>query len=141
MQARHCPACGAAFADGAGWPRACAHCTHVSYWNPLPVAVVVQPVDDGLLMIRRAIPPVGKLALPGGFIDGAEPWQAAAARELREETNLVIDPATVRELPFFLCSSPPASRRPPRSRALPSKHDVPASPPPPRSPTTASRRE
>jgi ADP-ribose pyrophosphatase YjhB (NUDIX family) len=48
-------------------------------------------------MIRRGIPPVGKLALPGGYIDLGESWTAAAARELREETGIVIDPAGIRE--------------------------------------------
>ncbi|HEX9938852.1 MAG TPA: NUDIX domain-containing protein [Longimicrobium sp.] len=93
----HCSYCGARFDQGAGWPRRCARCGSVSYLNPLPVAVLLQPVDGGLLAIRRAIPPVGRLALPGGFIDVGESWQAAAARELREEAAIDIDPATIRE--------------------------------------------
>jgi ADP-ribose pyrophosphatase YjhB (NUDIX family) len=93
----HCSYCGARFADGIAWPRRCSACGNVSYLNPLPVAVLLQPVDGGLLAIRRAIPPVGRLALPGGFIDVGERWQAAAARELREEAGIEIDPATIRE--------------------------------------------
>ena len=76
----HCSYCGARFAEDGPWPRRCAACANVSYLNPLPVAVLLQPVDDGLLVIRRAIAPVGRLALPGGFIDVGESWQAAAAR-------------------------------------------------------------
>jgi ADP-ribose pyrophosphatase YjhB (NUDIX family) len=54
------------------------------------------PVGDGLLCVRRAIPPgAGRLALPGGYIDRAETWQQAAARELFEETGLHIDASEV----------------------------------------------
>src|SRR3954453_10021578 len=43
----HCSHCGHAFVADAGWPRTCAGCGTVSYRNPTPVAVVIQPVDDG----------------------------------------------------------------------------------------------
>ena len=93
----HCTFCGARFTPGRPWPRRCAACGETSYVNPAPVAVAVQPVGGGLLVIRRAIPPAAdRLALPGGFIDIGETWQQAAARELREETGLVADPDAVR---------------------------------------------
>ena len=93
----HCTFCGARFTPGQPWPRRCAACGETSYVNPAPVAVAVQPVGGGLLVIRRAIPPAAdRLALPGGFIDIGETWQQAAARELREETGLVADPEGVR---------------------------------------------
>jgi ADP-ribose pyrophosphatase YjhB (NUDIX family) len=87
----HCSYCGHGYAEDQPWPRTCAHCERISYRNPVPVAVTLLPVDDGLLCVRRDIEPGrGKLALPGGFIDFGETWQAAAARELREETGIVI---------------------------------------------------
>lgn len=87
----HCGYCGRRFTEQA-WPRTCAGCNNVSYVNPTPVAVCLLPVDGGLLCVRRAIEPkVGHLALPGGYIDRAETWQRAAARELFEETGLRID--------------------------------------------------
>lgn len=93
----HCSYCGAPFAPDQHWPRTCASCGQTSYVNPLPVAVLLLPVDDGLLCIRRGIEPrKGQLALPGGFIDKGERWQAAAARELREETGIVVAPEQVR---------------------------------------------
>ena len=66
--------------------------------NPLPVAVAVVPVQEGgLVAIRRAIPPHG-LALPGGYIELGERWQDACARELREETGVVVAADGIREI-------------------------------------------
>lgn len=93
----HCTFCGARFVLGQRWPRRCAACGETSYLNPSPVAVAVQPVGSGLLAVRRGIAPArGRLALPGGFIDVGETWQAAAVRELFEETGVEADPGGVR---------------------------------------------
>lgn len=102
----HCSYCGSPFPEAAAWPRACRPCGNVSYLNPLPVAVAVVPVEGGVLCVRRTIPPaVGKVALPGGFLEAHETWQEGCARELREETGLIIDPA---EVSLFRAHSVPA---------------------------------
>lgn len=93
----HCSYCGHPFADGAAWPRACVPCGNITYANPLPVVVAVVPVDDGVLCIRRTIEPrKGEVALPGGFLEVGETWQEGCARELREETGVVVSPDDVR---------------------------------------------
>lgn len=95
-QDSHCSFCGTQFPENLPWPRRCDNCSNTSYKNPLPVAVLLLPVDEGVLTIRRAVEPrKGQLALPGGFIEVGESWQAAAARELYEEAGINIDPAHV----------------------------------------------
>ncbi|HWO19352.1 MAG TPA: NUDIX domain-containing protein [Kofleriaceae bacterium] len=108
-----CSHCGARFADPSTYPRTCAACGTQTWANPIPVAVALVPVQDeartGLLVVRRAIPPVGKLALIGGFVEEHESWQACAAREVREEAGVDIDPARLE--PLWYASSEPRPNR------------------------------
>lgn len=91
--------------QGTEWPRRCTGCDRVTYHNPIPVAVVLLPVGAGVLTVRRKLGrTAGQLALPGGFIDGKESWQEAAARELREEAGVTIDAEQVRD--FYVRSAP-----------------------------------
>ena len=95
---RHCGFCGAAFAPEQDWPRTCYACSNKTYRNPTPVAVMLVPVEGNrLLLVRRNIEPQkGKLALPGGYIGLGETWQEAGAREVLEETGVVLDAAQIR---------------------------------------------
>ena len=90
-----CPYCGTAFAADARYPKRCTRCANTTYSNPLPVSVVLLPIDgDGLLLVKRVQEPAaGKWGLPGGFIETGESWQEAGAREVFEETGFRIDPA------------------------------------------------
>jgi ADP-ribose pyrophosphatase YjhB (NUDIX family) len=90
----HCGYCGTPFAAGAPWPRLCPACNNTSYRNPLPVVVTLQPIDAGLVVIRRNIEPSkGTLTLPGGYLDRGESWQQGGRRELLEETGIEISAA------------------------------------------------
>lgn len=104
-QHSHCSYCGHPFEADQAWPRLCAACCNTSFVNPVPVSVVLLPVDEGLLVVRRNIEPqIGRLALPGGYINCGESWQQAGARELYEETGIVIQPEDLRE--FRVKSAP-----------------------------------
>ncbi len=55
----------------------------------LTVDCVVFDAEDRLLLIRRKNEPfAGQYALPGGFVDVGEIVEAAALRELKEETRV-----------------------------------------------------
>jgi ADP-ribose pyrophosphatase YjhB (NUDIX family) len=87
----HCSFCGTSLPATTPWPRTCRTCGNRTYLNPLPVVVVLLPLNDGLVVIRRNIEPrKGTLTLPGGYIDLGETWQEGARRELLEETGINI---------------------------------------------------
>ena len=105
----YCNRCGTKLAESA-YPRTCPACGLQIWANPIPVAVALVPVGDGVLVVRRGIPPgIGKLALVGGFLEETESWQVGMAREVREETNVVVDPSSITLL--TIASSSPKPNR------------------------------
>jgi ADP-ribose pyrophosphatase YjhB (NUDIX family) len=71
----------------------CDGCAKTHYQNPNVLVAVYVCVGDKILWIKRGIPPaVGKWAMPGGFMENDETPEAAACRELFEETGLRISP-------------------------------------------------
>jgi len=92
-----CPRCGRPIArTRAGRPAgilklSCARCRFLIYDYPRPCVGFVVTREDQVLVLRRAHPPrVGRLDVPGGFLEAGEDIEAAARRELREETGLTV---------------------------------------------------
>jgi ADP-ribose pyrophosphatase YjhB (NUDIX family) len=113
---RFCSFCGTAYAEALTYPRRCPNgACGVEVWaNPIPVCVLLVPVRvgeaTGLLVLRRGIEPQkGMLALPGGFLEEHETWQEGAARELREELDVVVAPDGID--PLWFSSSAPRPNR------------------------------
>lgn len=81
------------------------------------VDIVVCGIRDGylhVLLVRRGTDPYrGKWALPGGFVLVDEPLDAAALRELREETGVRVPSAYLEQLYTF-----GGVRRDPRGRVI-----------------------
>lgn len=71
----HCPACG-----------------YVVFLDPKVAAVALVVDGDGLVMVKRGVEPqYGKWAFPSGYVDKGEVVEAAAIREVKEETGLDVE--------------------------------------------------
>lgn len=69
----------------------CPRCRFLMYDYPRPACGVLVVRDDTVLLLRRADPPrIGRIDIPGGFLESGEGFEQAARRELREETGLTV---------------------------------------------------
>ncbi len=99
-----CPHCGTPLARtprrGPGIPRGalqirCPHCRYRMFDYPrLCVGFTVVRRGHLLMLVRGHEPRRGAIDLPGGFLETGEDPEAAARRELHEETGLRVGPAT-----------------------------------------------
>ena len=94
MDPLYCPRCGAPIGrrEVAGAQRpACGRCDFVHFADPkLAVVVLVESGGSLLYTKRNHAPMLGAWAWPGGWVDRGEVVEAAAVREVREETGLEI---------------------------------------------------
>jgi mutator protein MutT len=99
---RYCPRCGRdglAAADGKSVR--CGGCGFRYFHNTASAAAAIIETPRGIVLVRRARQPaMGKLDLPGGFVDYGETAENALRRELREELGIeVADLAYVASFP------------------------------------------
>lgn len=92
----HCPRCGAptVIADG-GMVRRCS--TDQSLHHPRVDPAVIMTVvddDDRLLLGHQARWPARRFSTLAGFVEPGESLEQAVAREVHEETNVIVDAAT-----------------------------------------------
>ncbi len=71
----------------------CQRCQLEHHDYPRVVVTAFVSCGDRLLWVQRAQPPqAGKWAIPGGFLEQGETLAEGAARELREESGIVLPP-------------------------------------------------
>ena len=70
----------------------CGECGFVLYLGPKLVAGALFELDGGIFLTQRSIEPgYGKWTFPGGFVERGEVVEAAAEREVLEESGLEIE--------------------------------------------------
>jgi ADP-ribose pyrophosphatase YjhB (NUDIX family) len=67
----------------------CRACEFVFFLDPKVATGVIFTLNGGIVLVQRAIEPrSGKWVFPGGYVDRGEPLEAAALREVKEESGL-----------------------------------------------------
>jgi NAD+ diphosphatase len=89
----HCPRCGTATVPApAGHLTVCPKdgTEHFPRLDPAVIMLVIDP-DDRLMLARNALWPPGRMSVVAGFVEPGESAEHAVAREVHEETSIVVD--------------------------------------------------
>ena len=95
---RFCPRCASPLAtreEARMLRNLCPNCGWVHWDNPLPVLAALVEYDGRILLARNASWPEHMFALVTGFMERGETPEEGVARELKEETNLDVERATL----------------------------------------------
>jgi ADP-ribose pyrophosphatase YjhB (NUDIX family) len=91
---RFCPRCGAPIERRHAFGRerdVCSACEAVHFEDPKVAVGVVVDHEGRLVLVRRGHEPrMGLWSFPSGYVDAGEVLEEAAAREVEEETGLVV---------------------------------------------------
>jgi len=90
---KYCPKCGSAkFEKSCDHSLKCADCgLHFFINSAAAVAALITNENGKLMLVTRGVEPnLGKLDLPGGFVDPGETAENAIVRELSEELGLKV---------------------------------------------------
>ena len=92
---KYCPDCGTPveIQTRFGRPRAvCPACDRVHFQDPKVAASVLIEDEGRILLVKRVMMPLqGTWTLPAGFVEADEDPRVAAAREVLEETGLIVE--------------------------------------------------
>lgn len=94
---RHCGVCGGATVSGeGGMTRVCTVCAthHHPRTDPVVIMLVVDDPHDRVLLGRQSAWPAGRYSALAGFVSPGESLEEAVAREVLEETGVLVGRAT-----------------------------------------------
>lgn len=95
MDMKYCPKCAAKLewrSTGDRQRPICPACGFVFYRNPVVGAGALVEKDGRVVLVRRGVEPkAGYWCLPAGYVEADEMAEAAAVREMQEETGLEIE--------------------------------------------------
>ena len=99
MIPEYCPRCGTELGERYVEGRVrkwCGECERPVYRNAVPCADVAVVDSERVLLVQRGAPPgEGEWTIPGGHLEFEEEPRVGAARELREETGLSVEPGAL----------------------------------------------